>query len=63
MKLICDFNFDQDLNQINGGENVVIKAQEFVEPGVGWYWKAIDKVYPLFDEILQNFPHFEEKFP
>jgi hypothetical protein len=45
-------------------KDIKIKALEFVDDQeLGWYWKAINEVYPLFDQIYTKIPNFSEKYP
>ena len=64
MRLICQFNYDEDLLQIVPKEQISVKALEFVDDKeLGWYWKAINQIYPLIDQVKERFPDHAERWP
>ena len=64
MKLVCEFNYDEDLFALTPKDQISIKALEFVDDQQkGWYWKAINEVYPLIDQIKERLPDCAEKWP
>ena len=60
IKLICDFNYDTKLLEIERG---ALKINEFIGDHQNeWYWKLHNEVHPLFEEIKNRLDNTTEIF-
>lgn len=54
MKLLADFNYDQDLFNINPDQ--ILKSFEFLHDQKGWYQVAKREIVPLIELLKQRMP-------